>query len=92
MLCRLLWFDCPDIKNAVCQLSTHIGPATHRDEAKVERLLRYLVGNQLCIKIEGCTLDVRAAAGTPAGSVLVMTHADWAGDVKDRRSYCGIAP
>ena len=25
------------------------------------------------------------------GSVLVMTVADWAGDVKDRRSYSGIA-
>ena len=30
-------------------------------------------------------------AGTPQGSVLVMTDADWAGDVKDRRSYTGIA-
>ena len=29
-------------------------------------------------------------AGTPQGSV-VMTDADWAGDVQDRRSYSGIA-
>ena len=29
-------------------------------------------------------------AGTPQGSI-VMTDADWAGDVKDRRSYSGIA-
>ena len=30
-------------------------------------------------------------AGTPQGSVVVMTDAGWAGDVKDRRSYSGIA-
>ena len=29
-------------------------------------------------------------AGTPQGSVVVMTDADWAGDVKDRRNYSGI--
>ena len=50
------------IKNAVCQLSTHVGTATIRDEA-VKRLLRYLVGNPLCNKMEGCTLDVPTAAG-----------------------------
>ena len=27
----------------------------------------------------------------PQGSVVVMTDADWAGDVKDRRCYSGIA-
>ena len=32
MLGRLLWLDRPDIKNAVCQLSTHVGKATTRDE------------------------------------------------------------
>ena len=34
----------------------------------------------------GCYLDVPGIAGTPQSSVLVMTDADWAGDVKDRRS------
>ena len=41
--------------------------------------------------IVGCNLDVPGIAGTPQGSVVVMTDADWAGDVKDRRSYSGIA-
>ena len=61
--------------------------ATIRDEANVKRLLRYSVGNPLCIGIEGCTLDVSAEAGTPLGSVLVMTDAGWAGGVKDRKDY-----
>ena len=52
LLGRLLWLDRPDTKNAVCQLSTHVGTATTRDE---------------------------------------ITDADWAGDVKDRRSCSGIA-
>ena len=34
----------------------------------------------------GCYLDVPGIAGTPQSSVLVMTDADWARDVKDRRS------
>ena len=41
--------------------------------------------------IVGCNLDVPGIAGIPQGSVVVMTEADWAGDVKDRRSYSGIA-
>ena len=41
--------------------------------------------------IVGCNLDVLGIAGTPQGSVVVMTDADWAGDVKDRRSFSGIA-
>ena len=41
--------------------------------------------------VEGCNLDVPGIAGSPQGSVLVMTDADWAGDVKDRRSCSGIA-
>ena len=80
-----------DIKNAVCQLSTHVGTATTRDEINIKRLLRYLVGNPACNMIVGCSLDVPGIAGTPQGSVLVMTDADWAGDVKDRRSFSGIA-
>ena len=36
---------------------------------------------------EGCQLDVLIAAGSLQGSVLVMTDADGAGDVKDRRGY-----
>ena len=38
-----------------------------------------------------CNPDVPGNAGAPQGSVVVMTHADWAGDVQDRRSYSGIA-
>ena len=41
--------------------------------------------------IVGCNLDVPGIADTPKGSVVVMTDADWAGDVKDRRSCSGIA-
>ena len=41
--------------------------------------------------IAGCNLDVPGIAGTPQSSVVVMTDADWAGDVRDRRSYSGIA-
>ena len=36
----------------------------------------------------GCNHDVPGIAGTSQGSVAVMTDA---GDVKDRRSYSGIA-
>ena len=80
-----------DIKNAVCQLSTHVGTATTRDEINIKRCLRYLIGNPACNMIVGCNLDVPGIAGIPQGSVVVMTDADWAGDVKDRRSYSGIA-
>ena len=90
MLGRLLWLDRPDIKNAVCGLSTHVGTAITRDEINIKRLLRYLIGNPACNMIVGCNLDVRGA-GIPQGSVAVMTDADGAGDVKDRRSYSGIA-
>ena len=83
--------DRPDIKNAVCQLSTHVGIATTRDEINIKRLLRYLIGNPACNMIVGCNLDVLGIAGTPQGSVVVMTDADWAGDVKDRRSCSRIA-
>ena len=41
--------------------------------------------------IVGCNLDVPGVAGTPQGSVVVMTDADWAGDVKDGRSSSAIA-
>ena len=83
LLGRLLWLDRPDINNAVYQLSTHVGTATTRDEINIKRLLRYLIGNPACNTIVGCNLDVLRA--------LAMTDADWAGDVKDRRSYSGIA-
>ena len=88
---RLLWFDRSDIKNAVCQLSTHVRVATTRDEVNIKRLVWYPVGNPLCIKVVGYSQDVRGIAGKPQGSVLVRTDADWAGDVKDRRSYSGVA-
>ena len=83
--------DVTDIKNAICQLSTHVGTATTRDEINMKRLLRYLIGNPACNMIVGCNLDVLGIAGTAQGSVLVMTDADWAADVKVRRSYSGIA-
>ena len=91
LLGRLPWLDRPDIKNAVCQLSTHVGTATTRDEINIKRLLRYLIGILACNMIVGCNLDVPGVAGAPQGSVVVMTDADLAGDVKDRRSYSGIA-
>ena len=47
------------------------------------------MGNPACNMIVGCNLDV--VASTPQSSVVVMTDADWAGDVKDRRSFSGIA-
>ena len=91
LLGRLLWLDRPDIKNAVCQLPTHVGTATTRDEIDIKRLLIYLIGNPACNMVVGCNLDVPGIACTPQGSVVVMTDADWAGDVKDRRSHSGIA-
>ena len=91
LLDKLLWLDRPDIKIAVCQLSTHVGTATTRDEINIKRLLRYLIGNPACNMIVGCKLDVPGIACTQQGSVVVMTDAEWAGDVKDRRSYSGIA-
>ena len=51
----------------------------------------YLIGNLACNMIDGCNLDVPGIEGTPQRSVVVMTDADWAGDVKGRRSYSGIA-
>ena len=48
LLGRQLWLDRPDIKNAVCQFSTHVGTATARDEINIKRLLRYLIGNPAC--------------------------------------------
>ena len=81
----------PDIKDAIFQWSTHVGTTTTRDEINIKGLLRYLVGSPSCNMIAGCNLDVPGVAGTPQGSVLVMTDADRAGDVKDRRSYSGIA-
>ena len=53
LLGRLLWLDRPHITNAVCQLSTHVGTATTRDEINIKRLLRYLVGNPACNMIVG---------------------------------------
>ena len=50
-----------------------------------------LVGNLACNMMVGCDLDVPGIAGTPQSSVLVMSDADSAGDLKDRRSYSGIA-
>ena len=41
--------------------------------------------------IVGCNLDVPGTPFTPQGSVVMMTDVDWAGDVKDRRRYSGIA-
>ena len=91
LLGRLLCWIGFDIKNAVCQLSTHVGTATTRDEINIKRLLRFLGGNPACNMIVGCNLHVLRIAGIPQGSVVVMTGAAWTGDVKDGRSYSGIA-
>ena len=91
LLGRSLWLDRPDIKNQVCQWSTQVGTATTRDEINIKRLLRYWMGNPSCNMIVGCNLDVPGISGTPQGSVVVMTDADWAGDFKDRRSYSVVA-
>ena len=80
LLGRLLWLDRPD-KERSCPLSTHVGTATTRDEINIKRLLRYLIGNPACNMVVGCNLDVPGIASTPQGSVVVMTDADWAGDV-----------
>ena len=69
LLGRLLWLDRLDIKNAVCQLSTHVGTATTRYEINIKRLLRYLIGNLACNMIVGCNLDVPGIAGISQGSV-----------------------
>ena len=37
LLGRLLWLNRPDIKNAVCQLSTHVSTVTTRDEINIKR-------------------------------------------------------
>ena len=65
--------------------------AANRDDINIKRLLRHLIGNPACNMIVGCNLDVSGISRTPQGSVVVMTDADWAGDVKDRCSYSGIA-
>ena len=91
LLGRLLLLDRRDIKNAVCQLSTHVSTVTTRDEINIKRFLRYLIGNPACNTIVGCYLDDLGIPCFPQGSVVVMTDAEWAGDVKDRRSYSGIA-
>ena len=83
--------DRPDIEDAVSQLPTHVGTTTTRDDTNIKRLLRCFIGNPACNMIVGCNLDVPGIAGTPQGSVVVTTDADWAGDVKDRRSHSGIA-
>ena len=77
LLGRLLWLDRPDIKNAVLSI--------------VHSRRHSYNSCPACNIVVGCSLDVPGIAGTPQGSVLVMTDADWAGDVKDRRSYSGIA-
>ena len=73
-----------------CPLTSAQLPTT-RDEINIKRLLRYLIGNPACNMIVGCNFDVPGIAGTPQGSVVVRTDADCAGDVKDCRSYSGIA-
>ena len=61
-------------KNAVCHLSTNVGEAATRDEINIKRLLRCLVGHPACNMTVGCNFDVPGIAGTPQGSVLVMTR------------------
>ena len=57
LLGRLLWLGRPDIKNAVRQLSTHVGTATTHDEINIKRLLSCSIGNPACNMIVGCNLD-----------------------------------
>ena len=71
LLGSLLWLGRPDIKNAICQLSTQVGTATTRDEINIKRLLGCLIGNPACNMIVGCNLDVPDNAFTPQGSVVV---------------------
>ena len=48
------------------------------------------INNAVCqLSTHVGTATIRA--GTPQGSVVLMTDADWAGDDKDRRSHSGIA-
>ena len=54
LLGRQLWLGRPDIKHVVCQLSTHVGTATTRDEINIKRLLGHLVGNPACNMVVGC--------------------------------------
>ena len=54
LLGKLFWLDRPDINNAVCQLSTHVGTTTTRGGINIKRLLRYLIGNPACNVIVGC--------------------------------------
>ena len=72
----LLWLDFLDIQDAVCQLSIHVGTATTRDESNVKLRLKYRVGNSVCNKVVGCTLNVLGIPRTPQGYVLLMTDAD----------------
>ena len=53
LLGKLLWLDRPDIKKAICQLSTHVGTATTRDGINIKRPLRHLVGDLACNMIVG---------------------------------------
>ena len=85
LLGRLLWLDRPDIKNEVCQLSTHVGTATNRDEINIKRLLRYLIGNPACNMIVGCTLDVPGIACTPLKDRSVLVACSCYTHVEPRR-------
>ena len=78
-------------KTQCVSFASRVGTATKRDGANVERLLRCLVGNPMCKRIAGCTLNVLGAAGTPQCSVMVVTDADWCVDVSDRCSYSRVA-
>ena len=73
---------------SLTNLNNDVTDSTTRDD---KRLLRHLIGNPACNMIVGCNFDVLGIAGIRQGSVVVMTDADWAGDVSDYRSYSGIA-
>ena len=73
LLGRLLWLDRLDIKNAICQVSTHVGTAATREEINIKRLLRFLVGNPAYNMIVGFNLDVPGVARLVQDSVIVIS-------------------
>ena len=87
---RLLWSDRPDTKKASVS-ALHARRNSHQSRRGQRPAVGEVLGRESAVYFEGCQLDVLIAAGTLQVSVLVMTDADWAGDVKDRRSYSQIA-
>ena len=88
LLGRLLWFVTSKMQFVNCPL-TSAQPQLVMKSASIS-LLRCVIGNPACKMFVSCNLDVLGIAGISHGLFVVMTDADWAGDVKDRRSYFEI--